>query len=82
MLLSFILIMLPTILYAGAQVFVNIFPIDEIFGISYFAAIAIVCVSISIIGSIYAIFGGLKAIAVSDTLNGAGMIIGGLIVPV
>ena len=82
MLLSFILIMLPTILYAGAQVFVNIFPIDEIFGISYFAAIAIVCVSISIIGSIYAIFGGLKAIAVSDTLNGAGMSIGGLIVPV
>lgn len=74
MLLSFILIMLPTILYAGAQVFVNIFHVDELFGISTFAAIAIMCVLISVIGSIYAIFGGLKAIAVSDTLNGVGML--------
>lgn len=82
MLLSFILIMLPTILYAGAQVFVNIFPIDKYLGISNFAAIAILCVAISIVGSIYAIFGGLKAIAVSDTLNGIGMIIGGMLVPV
>ncbi|MFR7450437.1 MAG: sodium:solute symporter family transporter [Butyricicoccus sp.] len=82
MLLSFILIMLPTILYAGAQVFVNIFHVDELFGISTFAAVAIMCVLISIVGSIYAIFGGLKAIAVSDTLNGVGMLICGMLVPI
>lgn len=35
-----------------------------------------------IIGSIYAIFGGLKAVAVSDTVNGVGLIIGGLAIPV
>ena len=58
-LLSYVVIMLPNILYAGAQVFVNIFGIDEIFGISRFAAIAIVCVATAIVGSIYAIFGGL-----------------------
>ena len=37
---------------------------------------------IGIIGFIYAILGGLKAVAVSDTLNGIGLAIGGLMVPV
>ena len=81
-LLSYVVIMLPNILYAGAQVFVNIFGIDEIFGISRFAAIAIVCVATAIVGSIYAIFGGLKAVAVSDTVNGVGLLIGGLLIPI
>ena len=80
-LLSYVVIMLPNILYAGAQVFVNIFGIDKMFGISRFAAIAIVCVATAIVGSIYAIFGGLKAVAVSDTINGIGLIIGGLMIP-
>lgn len=81
-LLSYVVIMLPNILYAGAQVFVNIFGLDKILGISYFAAIAIVCVATAFIGSIYAIFGGLKAIALSDSINGLGLIVGGLLVPV
>ena len=81
-LLSYVVSMPANILYAGAQVFVNIFGIDEIFGISRFAAIAIVCVATAIVGSIYAIFGGLKAIALSDSINGLGLIVGGLLVPV
>ena len=81
-LLSYVVIMLPNILYAGAQVFVNIFELDKLLGISPFAAIAIVCVATAIVGSIYAIFGGLKAIALSDSINGLGLIIGGLLVPV
>jgi len=35
----------------------------------------------AIIGSIYAIFGGLKAVAVSDTINAIGLVIGGLLIP-
>jgi SSS family solute:Na+ symporter len=31
---------------------------------------------------VYAIFGGLKAVALSDTVNGLGLLIGGLLVPV
>lgn len=81
MLLSYVLVMLPTILYAGAQVFVNIFRVDQALNISYFAAIVIVCIAIAIVGGIYAIFGGLKAIAVSDTVNGVGMLIFGAIIP-
>lgn len=96
-LLSYVVIMLPNILYAGAQVFVNIFGIDKMIaavtGLSLdanapfyqsavFWAIAIVCVATAIVGSIYAICGGLKAIALSDSINGIGLIIGGLLVPV
>ena len=65
---------LPVILYSGAVVFENIFDISGIFGISKFTAVAILCVVI-------AIFGGLKAVAVSDTINGIGLIIGGLMIP-
>jgi SSS family solute:Na+ symporter len=42
----------------------------------------ITVVAIGVIGSCYAIFGGLKAVAVSDTVNGYGLLIGGLLVPV
>ena len=38
-------------------------------------------IGIGIIGSIYAIFGGLKAVAISDTINGYGLLIGGLAIP-
>jgi len=72
---------LPVILYSGAVVFENIFDISGMFGMSKFGAIAVLCVIIGIIGGCYAIFGGLKAVAVSDTINGIGLIIGGLLIP-
>ena len=88
-LLSYVVIMLPNILYAGAQVFVNIFGIDRVligWGVdpknAYFWAVALLCLATAIVGSIYAIFGGLKAIALSDSINGLGLIVGGLLVPV
>jgi len=41
-----------------------------------------ICVwTIGIIGVIYAIFGGLKAVAVSDLVNAIGLLIGGLLIP-
>ena len=63
---------LPVILYSGAVVFEQIFDISGIMGTSKFVAVAILCVIIGIIGGCYAIFGGLKAVAVSDTINGIG----------
>ena len=33
------------------------------------------------LGSLYAILGGLKAVAISDTINGVGFLIAGLLVP-
>ena len=72
---------LPVILYSGAVVFEQIFDISGIMGTSKFVAVAILCVIIGIIGGCYAIFGGLKAVAVSDTINGIGLLIGGLMIP-
>lgn len=74
-------VQMPVCLYSGSLVFENIFGFSSILGVSKFQSIIILCVAISVIGSIYAIFGGLKAVAVSDTVNGAGLLIGGLAVP-
>ncbi len=35
---------------------------------------------VGILGSIYAIFGGLRTVAVSDTLNGFGLLVGGIMI--
>ena len=79
---AYIITMLPLILYAGSVVLEQLFDVSGMLGISRFAAIAICCVSIGIIGSIYAIFGGLRAVAVSDTINGIGLMVGcAVIVP-
>ena len=74
-------VQMPVCLYSGSLVFENIFGFSKLLGISKFQSIVILCIAISVIGSIYAIFGGLKAVAVSDTVNGAGLLIGGLAVP-
>lgn len=80
-LIGFIVNSLPPTLYAGSLVMSQLFDIPEIFNISHSTAIWITVWAIGIIGSIYAIFGGLKAVVISDALNGIGLIVGGLIVP-
>ena len=74
-------VQMPVCLYSGSLVFENIFGFSKLLGITKFQSIVILCIAISVVGSIYAIFGGLKAVAVSDTVNGAGLLIGGLAVP-
>lgn len=81
-LVAYVVTMLPTILYSGAVALTKIFNIEDIFGISYFAAIALVCVATGFIGMCYAVIGGLKAVAYSDTINGVGLIVGGFAVPI
>ena len=82
MIINYSFIMIPSALYAGAQVFINIFGVDQALHLSYFETMVVLCIVIALIGSIYAIFGGLKAIAVSDTINGVGMLIGGILVTI
>lgn len=73
---------LPTVLYSGSLAMMKLFDISTLFNISEHSAIVLTVWLIGIIGSIYAIFGGLKAVAISDTLNGVGLIIGGLLIPI
>lgn len=81
-LLGYLLTYLPTVLYSGALVFNQIFGIDQIFGITQFQGVILTAFAIGVIGAIYAIFGGLKAVAVSDTVNGLGLLIGGIALPI
>jgi SSS family solute:Na+ symporter len=79
---AYTVVLLPTILYSGSLAFSTMFDLPEILGISDWGVIWICVWSIGIIGSIYAIFGGLKAVAVSDLINAIGLLIGGLLIPV
>ena len=79
--LLYIVVQIPVVLYSGSLVFENIFGVSSMFGITKFQSVIVLCIVISVIGSIYAIFGGLKAVAVSDTVNGIGLLIGGFMIP-
>ena len=69
-LVAYIVTMLPLVLYAGSVAMERIFDITGLLGGNRFMATVVMCVALGIIGGAYAIFGGLKAVAVSDTLNG------------
>jgi SSS family solute:Na+ symporter len=79
---GYVFVLLPIVLYSGALAISTMFNVPEIFGISDTAALWLCVWGIGIIGSIYAIFGGLKAVAVSDTVNGIGLLIGGIMIPI
>lgn len=79
---SFVVTLLPIVLYTGAINLESIFNISEVLGVTKSEGLWITVVAIGLIGSAYAIFGGLKAVAVSDTINGYGLLIGGILVPV
>lgn len=81
-LVAFGVVLLPTILYSGSLAFSTMFDLPEALGMSQSAVIWICVLSIGTIGSIYAIFGGLKAVAVSDLVNAIGLLIGGLLIPI
>jgi SSS family solute:Na+ symporter len=49
-------------------------------GLNPIETIWAVVILIAVLGGAYAIFGGLKAIAISDTFNGAGLLVGGLLI--
>lgn len=80
-LVAFGIVLLPTILYSGSLAFSTMFDLPELLGMSEGTVIALCVWTIGIIGIIYAIFGGLKAVAVSDFINAIGLLIGGLLIP-
>lgn len=79
---GYAVILLPIILYSGALGISTMFDIPAILGVDLWTSIWICVWGIGLIGSVYAIFGGLKAVAVSDTINAIGLLIGGLLIPI
>lgn len=82
LMISFIVTLLPIVLYTGAINIESIFNISEVLQVSKKEGLWITVIAIGVLGSVYAIFGGLKAVAVSDTINGYGLLIGGLAIPI
>ncbi|TXB70155.1 solute:sodium symporter family transporter [Phaeodactylibacter luteus] len=78
---GYVIVLLPIVLYSGAVAFSAMFDLPAMLGISKTAALWACVWGIGIIGAIYAVFGGLKAVAVSDTINAIGLLIGGLLIP-
>ena len=73
-LFGYVTVLLPVVLYTGSLALIGMFDLN----LSLWFVVSI----IGILGSSYAIFGGLKSVAVSDTLNGVGLLIGGLAIPI
>ena len=80
--LGYGLVTIPSVLYSGSIAVIRIFDIETLLGVGQFEALVVTVLVVGIVGAIYAVFGGLKAVAVSDTLNGAGLLIVGALVPV
>jgi SSS family solute:Na+ symporter len=78
---GYVVVLLPTILYSGSLAISGMFDIPELLGVSKNTALWICVWAIGIIGSIYAVFGGLKAVAVSDSINAIGLLLGGILIP-
>lgn len=80
--LGYILVTIPSTLYSGALAILKLFDVPELLGISYGQSVWLIIWVVGIIGAIYAIFGGLKAVAVSDTINGIGLLVIGMLIPI
>ena len=69
----YVTVLLPVVLDTGSLALKGMFYLEY--------PIWVIAGTIGVLGSSYAIFGGLKSVAVSDTLNGVGLLIGGLAIP-
>lgn len=80
-LVAYAVILLPIILYTGATGLAAILDLPALTGIESPTAILWLTVwLVGLLGSVYALFGGLRTVAVSDTLNGVGLLTGGLLI--
>jgi SSS family solute:Na+ symporter len=79
---GYVVVLLPVILYSGSLAISGMFDVPELLGVTHTQSIWICVWVIGIIGSIYAVFGGLKAVAVSDSINAIGLLIGGILIPI
>lgn len=80
-LLSYLVNLLPPVLYGGAVALSGMFSLQSLLQISYWQSIWIMVWVLGIIGSLYTILGGLRAITVSDGVLGLGLLVIALLLP-
>lgn len=81
-LFSYVIAILPIVLLFGAAGIESLFNVSSTFNLTPTQTTWMIVWGVGTLGSLYAIFGGLKAVAISDTINGIGFLIAGLLVPV
>ncbi|KAB7670682.1 solute:sodium symporter family transporter [Bacillus sp. B1-b2] len=72
--LGYVFVTIPSTLYSGALGVLKLFDLPNLTGLSYTQSVWAMVWIIGIIGALFAVFGGMKAIAVSDSLIGIGLI--------
>ena len=82
LIISFVSTLLPIVLYTGALNIESIFEISDMLNISQAQGIWLTVILVGSLGAVYAIFGGLKLVAYTDTINGFGLLVAGLAVPI
>lgn len=82
LLTALIFVALPFIVYSGGVAMSSIFQIPERFGIAPRSAFLLTTVAIGVIGGVYVVRGGMRAVALSGTIYGAGLLVGALLIPV
>ncbi len=76
-------ILLPIVLYTGASGLAGILDLGKLTGIESDTVILWIMVwFVGLVGAAYALFGGLRSVVVSDTLNGIGLLTGGLLITI
>lgn len=78
---AYALLLIPIILYTGARGLINMMDLASLTGIEDPKLLLHLTVAvIGIGGMLYSRFGGLRTLAVLDTINGIGLLIGGLMI--
>ena len=80
-LLAYTFILIPIILYSGAVGLISIIDLKSLTGIQDdMLLLRGTVILIGVLGMLYSRFGGLRTLAVLDTINGVGLLVGGLLV--
>lgn len=78
---GYVLVTIPSTLYSGALGVLKLFDVPGLTGLDYSQSVWLMVWVIGIIGALFAVFGGMQAIAVSDSLIGIGLIVICAIIP-
>lgn len=80
-LVSYLVNMLPSVLYSGAVVFKGLFDWSGYLGINDWYVLVGIVWFLGVSATIYALIGGVRILALSDTLLGLSLLIGGISLP-
>ena len=75
------LVTIPSVLYSGSLAVLKLFDVPALLNLAKDTSVIVTVLLVGSVGAIYAVFGGLKAVVVSDTINGVGLLVIGIMVP-